>query len=103
MNESTIHVFWLKPLPDIPDPARILVAQDEISMVIALPDDTQLLITADRAVCIRGGYVVTIVQWQQAQEQQPSGTIRGQSTRVNDSLPFELRFPRGSYGLPSQR
>lgn len=69
MPDDSMHVFWLRPLPGVADAERVIVATDnadQTNIVVVLPDDTQILITADRAICFRGGHMLTLSQWQYA-------------------------------------
>src|SRR5258705_12792536 len=62
-----IHVLWIKPMPGVADQARLVVAADTVnqtSVVVLLPDDSQIIVTADRAVYIRGGQMITLSKWQ---------------------------------------
>jgi hypothetical protein len=39
-------------------------SRNQVSIVILLPDNSQLIITADRAVYVRDGQMITLSQWQ---------------------------------------
>jgi hypothetical protein len=64
-----MHVFWIRPMPGVADTARLVVAADaadQTSVVVVLPDNTQVVVSADRAVHIRDGHMLTLGQWQYA-------------------------------------
>jgi hypothetical protein len=64
MTDDSFHVFWLSPMPGVTEAHRVVVTENQFSLVIVLPDNTQLIITADRAVYITGGRMITLAQWQ---------------------------------------
>jgi hypothetical protein len=68
LDNSSVHVFWLTPMPGVAETHRVIVAMDirHECMVVVLPDDSQVVISADRAVCLRGGRMLTLGQWQYA-------------------------------------
>jgi hypothetical protein len=59
-----IHALWIEPMAGVAEKQRVVVATDKTSVVILLPDNSRVLITADRAVYIQGRQVVTLSQWQ---------------------------------------
>jgi hypothetical protein len=106
--DSSIHVFWIQPMPGVADNARVIVAADnadKTSLVVVLPDNTQVLITADRAVCFRGGQMLTLSQWQYApvssaeyeQETEPLPEVPEVSAGFSDPAP-EAPTGRGRGG-----
>ena len=68
MSQSSMHVFHLKPMPGAGRPARFALSQNAESMLLLLPDDTQIIFTAERVVVVNGGYMLTIAQWQNEPE-----------------------------------
>ncbi len=67
MTTDSMHVFWIRPLPGVTNTERVIVAMDntdQTSVVVVLPDNTQVLITADRAVCFRGNQMLVLSSWQ---------------------------------------
>ena len=75
MSESGVHVFWIQPTPGVRDAAKVRVAHNQLSMIVVLPDDSQLLITADRAVYFKQGYSLTLSQWQYVPEATPEPVL----------------------------
>ena len=62
-----IHVFWIRPMPGVADAQRVVIATDnarQTSVVILLPDNSQIIITADRIVYIKDERLITLSQWQ---------------------------------------
>lgn len=54
-------------MPGVADSGRVVLTTDTInqtSVLIMLPDNSQVLVTADRAVYIRDGRMITLSQWQ---------------------------------------
>lgn len=61
---DNIHALWIEPLPGVPDKARVAIATDTTSVVILLPDNSRILVTADRAIYTGHGQMITLAQWQ---------------------------------------
>jgi hypothetical protein len=62
-----IHVFWLQPMPGVAEAQRVVIATDntrQTSVVILLPDNSQVIITADRIVYVTDERLITLSQWQ---------------------------------------
>ena len=102
-DSNSIHVFWIRPLPGIDDVARVIVAADnadQTSLVLVLPDNTQVIVTADRAVFIRGEQMLTLGQWQYA----PVCAAEYQQEAEPAALPDEEapapEIPERGYGQP---
>jgi hypothetical protein len=66
MPDDSFHVFWLSPMPGVKDANRVVVTENPFSLTILLPDNTQVIVTADRAIYIEGGRMITLGQWQTA-------------------------------------
>jgi hypothetical protein len=61
-----LHVFWIRPMPGVADAQRIVIATDntrQTSVTILLPDNSQIMITADRIVYIKDDRLITLSQW----------------------------------------
>jgi hypothetical protein len=113
--DSSMHVFWVQPMPGVADNARVIVAadnEDKTSLVVVLPDNTQVLITADRAVCFRGGQMLTLSQWQYApvspaeykcQETAPLPEVPEVSAGYQDPEPPPGRRRGGTFTLGGRR
>lgn len=63
MSED-LHVFRLQPMPGVPEGAKVSLSSDDLLLFIVLPDDSQIIITADRAVYVRGREAFLLTQWQ---------------------------------------
>jgi hypothetical protein len=64
--DQSSHVFWIQPMPGVADAQRVVIADNQLSVIVLLPDNSQILITADRVVYLRDGYLLTLAQWQYA-------------------------------------
>jgi hypothetical protein len=51
-------------MPGVAESGRVVVADNQLSLIILLPDNSQILITADRVAYLRDGYMQTLAQWQ---------------------------------------
>jgi hypothetical protein len=58
------HVFWLIPMPGVAESNRVVVTDNQFSVIVLLPDNTQIIITADRAVYVKDERLFTLSQWQ---------------------------------------
>lgn len=61
---DNIQALWIEPLPGVRDKSRLAIATDDTSVVILLPDNSRILVTADRAIYIQGKQLITLSQWQ---------------------------------------
>lgn len=65
-DEVPFHVFYVQPMPGVMGSGRIVVSQEDTQLFILLPDGSNIIITADRAVFVKSGYMMNLVQWQMA-------------------------------------
>lgn len=102
MDDSSQHVFWLAPLPGVGEYGRIITAAGPFTLLILLPDDSHIVISADRAVYIQAGRSMVLSQWQMGPEDQqaaellrtgPALDLGGQGT-----LPPEPAQPPPAWG-----
>lgn len=93
-----MHVFWVRPLPGVTNTERVIVAIDNIdqtSVVVVLPDDTQVLITADRAVHIKGSQSLVLSAWQYSPV--------SPDEYYQDTAPMQIpEIPAGDYQAPEE-
>jgi hypothetical protein len=64
MTDDSFHVYWLSPMPGLTEANRVVVTENQFSLTILLPDNTQIIVTADRAVYIKDRRMITLGQWQ---------------------------------------
>jgi hypothetical protein len=99
MPDDSLHVFWLRPLPGVRDVERVIVAvdnTDQTSIVVVLPDNTQVTITADKAVCFRGNHMLTLSQWQYAPVTDEYCQEETEAPELPEATPPEI--PQRRYG-----
>lgn len=65
---NNLHVFYLHPMPGRGLPARYAMSASAESMLMLLPDGTQIIFTAERVVVVNAGEMVTLAQWQNEPE-----------------------------------
>ena len=62
MSPANLHVFYLHPIPGAGRPAKYAMSASHESMLMLLPDGTQIIFTAERVVVVNGGHMVTLAQ-----------------------------------------
>lgn len=82
-DEIPFHVFYVKPMPGVGGSGRVVVSDEETHLLILLPDDSQLVITADRAVYLKCGYQMILNQWQMSPSEYDEPDL--------DALPMQQR------------
>lgn len=63
-DESNFHVFYVQPMPGVIGAGRVVASEEDMRLLILLPDSSHIIITADRAVFVKSGYMMNLVQWQ---------------------------------------
>ena len=61
---SNLHVFYLQPMPGRGLPARYAMSASAESMLLLVPDGTQIIFTAERVVIVNAGQMTVLAQWQ---------------------------------------
>lgn len=91
-DDSSMHVFRIQPTPGVADPGQVIVTDnaDRTNVVVVLPNSTQIIITADRAVYVRGDQMLTLSQWQWAPI--------SRDDEYSDTAPYQV--PAAGYQAP---
>ena len=96
------HVYWLAPMPGVAEPGRVVVADTPESLTIMLPDNSQIIVTADRVAIVRHGHMMTLAQWQMTELLPPDAALEAVPDEPLRSLP-PAGDQAGTYTLHGRR